>query len=132
MGTYNSDYSSKSPSSRYQVSTTFRNRMNQESVKISNAYVNLCKDFGYDPAQAAVAWLLHQDFVTAPIIGPRTKEHLLALIPAATMKLSSEFLNKIDELVPPGTAVADFLSPNVNWQIGHIPGIDHTFSYEEV
>ena len=106
--------------------------MNQESVKTSSTYANLCKEFGYDPAQAAVAWLLHQDLVTAPIIGPRTNEHLLTLIPAATLKLSSEFLNIIDELVPPGTAVADFLSPNVSWQIGHLPGISNTFRYEEV
>ena len=131
-GIYHSDYSTKSPGSRYQVNTTFRNRMNQESVKTSSAYTNLCKEFGYDPAQAAVAWLLHQDLVTAPIIGPRTNEHLLTLIPAATLKLSSEFLNIIDELVPPGTAVADFLSPNVSWQIGHLPGISNTFRYEEV
>ena len=34
--------------------------MNQESVKTSNAYANLCKDYGYNPAQAAVAWLLHR------------------------------------------------------------------------
>lgn len=131
-GAYHLDYSSKAPGSRYQVDKTYRNRMNQESVKASNAYANICKGFGYDPAQAAVAWLLHQDFVTAPIIGPRTQEHLLGLIPAATLKLSSEFLNKIDELVPPGTAVADFLSPNVSWQKGHIPGIDPTFHYEEI
>jgi aryl-alcohol dehydrogenase-like predicted oxidoreductase len=132
IGLYDQDYSSGSSNSRYQVDGTYRNRMNQESVRISRAYVALCKEFGLDPAQAAVAWLLHQDLVTAPIIGPRTQEHLLELIPAATLKLSTDFLTKIDELVPPGTAVADFLSPNVSWQIGHIPGIDKRFHSEEV
>jgi len=131
-GAYNLDYSSKTPGSRYQVDKTYRNRMNRESVKTSNTYAKLCKDFGYDPAQAAVAWLLQKDFVTTPIIGPRTEEHLLGLIPAATLSLSSEFLVKIDELVPPGTAVADFLSPNVSWQVGHIPGIDPAFHFEEI
>jgi len=131
-GQYNTDYSSGSPKSRYQTSSTYRNRMNQESVRISHAYVKICKEFGYDAAQAAVAWFLHQDIVTSPIIGPRTLEHFLDLIPAATLNLSPDFLTQIDELVPPGTAVADFLSPNVKWQVGHIQGIDQKFHSEEI
>ena len=36
------------------------------------AYEDLCEKLGEEPADVALAWLLHQDGVTAPIIGPRT------------------------------------------------------------
>src|SRR6202041_3016855 len=40
------------------------------------AYEDLCDKLGEEPANVALAWLLHQDGVTAPIIGPRTIGHL--------------------------------------------------------
>jgi aryl-alcohol dehydrogenase-like predicted oxidoreductase len=114
------------PGSRVSRNKKYQQRMNTQSVKISHQFVQLCKEAGFAPDQAAVAWLLHQPIVTAPIIGPRNMEHLLNLIPAASLKLPADFLAKVDELVPPGTAVADFLTPNVPWQIGHLPGINQT------
>src|SRR5580700_7814318 len=36
------------------------------------AYEDLCEELGEEPANVALAWLLHQEAVTAPIIGPRT------------------------------------------------------------
>jgi len=112
--------------SRVSLNSHFQQRMNKESVLISNKFVGLCQDASYNPAQVAVAWLLHQPIVTAPIIGPRTMDHLKSILPAVDLNLPVDFLAKIDELIPPGTAIADFLSPNVSWQIGHLPGIDRT------
>ena len=40
------------------------------------AYEALCERIGERPADVALAWLLHQKAVTAPIIGPRTMEQL--------------------------------------------------------
>ena len=40
------------------------------------AYKGLCKDLGESPSDIALAWLLHNPAVTAPIIGPRTIEQL--------------------------------------------------------
>ena len=40
-------------------------------------FEHLCKELGERPADVALAWLLHQPAVTAPIIGPRTQEQLL-------------------------------------------------------
>src|SRR4029453_10208445 len=40
------------------------------------AYEGLCRELGEAPADVALAWLLHQPAVTAPIIGPRTIEQL--------------------------------------------------------
>jgi len=40
------------------------------------AYEKLCADLGEEPANVALAWLLAQPAVTAPIVGPRTMEQL--------------------------------------------------------
>jgi aryl-alcohol dehydrogenase-like predicted oxidoreductase len=60
----------------------------------------LCADLGEDPAHVALAWLLHQPAVTAPIIGPRTEEQLLHAMHALDIKLDAEVLSKLDEIFP--------------------------------
>lgn len=112
--------------SRASRNVTFQARMNVDSVEVSARFVQLCREAGLDPPTVAVAWLLHQPIVTAPVIGPRTKEHFVSLLPAATLELTPAFLGELDRLVPPGDAVADFLNPHVGWQVGHLPGIDRT------
>lgn len=65
------------------------------------AYEAFCQDIGEEPAAVALAWLLHQPAVTAPIIGPRTMEQLTgASIRALDLKLSDEHLAKLDEIWP--------------------------------
>src|SRR6202043_3941406 len=39
------------------------------------AYEKLAAELGHQPGEVALAWLLHQPAVTAPIIGPRTRDH---------------------------------------------------------
>ncbi len=60
----------------------------------------LCADLGEDPAHVALAWLLHQPAVTAPIIGPRTEEQLLHAMHALDIKLDAGVLSKLDEIFP--------------------------------
>ena len=48
----------------------------------------------------ALAWLLHQPAVTAPIIGPRTMEQLTDSSRALEIKLSADTLRKLDEIFP--------------------------------
>jgi len=60
----------------------------------------LCKDLGEKPADVALAWLLHQKAVTAPIIGPRTLEQLDGSLRALEIELSEETLKKLDEIFP--------------------------------
>jgi aryl-alcohol dehydrogenase-like predicted oxidoreductase len=60
----------------------------------------LCDDMGERPADVALAWLLHQPVVTAPIIGPRTEEQLLGNLRALEIDLSDEVLAKLDEIFP--------------------------------
>jgi NDP-hexose 2,3-enoyl reductase len=65
------------------------------------AYEQLCRELGEDPAHVGLAWLLHQDAVTAPIIGPRTKDQLDGSLRAAEIALDDKTLQRLDELFPP-------------------------------
>ena len=60
----------------------------------------LCAELGEFPADVAIAWLLHQKAVTAPIIGPRTQAQLDGSLRALEITLSAETLQKLDEIFP--------------------------------
>ncbi|WP_447984501.1 aldo/keto reductase [Nitrospira sp. Nam74] len=63
-------------------------------------YEQLCRRLGQDPAHVALAWLLHQKAVTAPIIGPRTIEQLDGSLQALEITLSPETLTALDTIFP--------------------------------
>ncbi len=63
-------------------------------------YETLCKKIGHPPAEVALAWLLHNPIVTAPIVGPRTLEQLESAVRAASIQLDKEVLIKLDEIFP--------------------------------
>ena len=63
------------------------------------AYEDLCDELGESPADIALAWLLHNPVVTAPIIGPRTMEQLETSTRALEIKLSEDTLKKLDEIL---------------------------------
>lgn len=64
------------------------------------AWEQLCDDLGESPANVALAWLLHQPAVTAPIIGPRTIEQLDESMRCLEIRLSEDVLKKLDEIFP--------------------------------
>jgi NDP-hexose 2,3-enoyl reductase len=69
------------------------------------AWEDLCAELGSEPALVALAWLLHQEGVTAPIIGPRTVEQLDGTLGALDVDLDEATLARIDEIFPgPGPA----------------------------
>ena len=63
-------------------------------------YENLCDEIGKDPAHVALAWLLAQDGVTGPIIGPRTIEQLDSALGALEVTLDDKTLARLDEIWP--------------------------------
>lgn len=63
-------------------------------------YEPLCAAIGEKPGDVALAWLLHNPVVTAPIIGPRTMEQLTQTSRALELKLSGEILKQLDEIWP--------------------------------
>src|ERR1700677_688252 len=64
------------------------------------AYEDLCDELGEEPANVALAWLLHQDGVTGPIIGPRTLAQLDDAQRAVTLRLDDDVLKRLDDLFP--------------------------------
>ena len=64
------------------------------------AFEGLCDALGEKPALVALAWLLHQDGVTGPIIGPRTIEQLDEPLRAVTLRLSEDTLKQLDDIFP--------------------------------
>jgi aryl-alcohol dehydrogenase-like predicted oxidoreductase len=64
------------------------------------AYESFCAQLGEEPAQVALAWLLANPVVTAPIIGPRTPQQLDETLRALEIPMLPETLKKLDEIFP--------------------------------
>ena len=64
------------------------------------AYESFCAQLGEEPAQVALAWLLANPVVTAPIIGPRTPQQLDETLRALDIPMLPETLKKLDEIFP--------------------------------
>ena len=60
----------------------------------------LAVELGHQPAELALAWLLHQPGLTAPIIGPRTQAQLRSALRAATVGLGPQELLRLDAIFP--------------------------------
>ncbi|MEG3130796.1 aldo/keto reductase [Pantoea cypripedii] len=64
------------------------------------AWETLCNDLGERPSDVALAWLLHNSAVTAPIVGPRIPEQLTQSLRALDISLSEDTLRCLDEIWP--------------------------------
>ena len=53
--------------------------------------------------ELALAWVINHPAVTAAIIGPRTMEHFTSQLGALDVELDDDLLDRIDQIVPPGT-----------------------------
>jgi aryl-alcohol dehydrogenase-like predicted oxidoreductase len=76
-------------------------RKNVEKKKAKlEAYEALCRKLGEKPATVALAWLLHNPVLTAPIVGPRTVEQLNEAVRATEITLDAATIAKLDEIFP--------------------------------
>jgi aryl-alcohol dehydrogenase-like predicted oxidoreductase len=64
------------------------------------AWEKFCKELGEQSADVALAWLLANPVVTAPIIGPRTMEQLTGSLRAFKVKLNKDAMKQIDAIWP--------------------------------
>ena len=72
------------------------------------AYEQFCHKYHLMPAAVALAWLLHQPAVTAPIIGPRTMEQLTSAATSVDICLSPEQCQELEQIFPgPGGAAPE-------------------------
>lgn len=89
------------------ASERIQKRIEQDRGQIE-AYENFCAELGEEPAIVALAWLLHNPVVTAPIIGPRTMSQLTESYRALEVKLDAAALKRLDEIFPgPGGAAPE-------------------------
>ncbi|HUH08207.1 MAG TPA: aldo/keto reductase, partial [Egibacteraceae bacterium] len=64
------------------------------------SYEALCDKISEHPADVALAWLLAQPAVTAPIIGPRTLEQFNGSLRALEIELDDAALDDLDAIFP--------------------------------
>ncbi|MDP6380266.1 MAG: aldo/keto reductase, partial [Phycisphaerae bacterium] len=67
------------------------------------ALVPLADEVGLTLAEFALAWVKSNPLVTAPLLGPRTIEHLHSYLNVLDVKLPAEIIKKVDDIVPSGT-----------------------------
>jgi aryl-alcohol dehydrogenase-like predicted oxidoreductase len=79
---------------------------NQRKLEAADALAVLADKAGIPLVHLALAFVLQHPAVTAPIIGPRTMEQLESQLGALDVTLSSDVLDAIDEIVPPGTTLS--------------------------
>jgi aryl-alcohol dehydrogenase-like predicted oxidoreductase len=77
----------------------FAKQVNKKREQLER-YEALCKELGHPPGEVAIAWLLHNPVVTAPIIGPRTMEQLESAMRATSIELDDEIMQKLGEIFP--------------------------------
>jgi aryl-alcohol dehydrogenase-like predicted oxidoreductase len=78
---------------------------NQRKLEAADALAALAEEAGLSLIEMAIAFVIRHPSVTAAIIGPRTMEHLESQLPAADVRLPDELLDRIDQIVSPGTNV---------------------------
>ena len=66
----------------------------------------LADEAGMSLIHLAIGFVMQHPAVTAPIIGPRTMEHLESQLGGADVTLSTDVLDRIDQIVAPGTNVS--------------------------
>jgi aryl-alcohol dehydrogenase-like predicted oxidoreductase len=85
-----------------------RKRRNNENAKRKieqiqpqlEKWETFCAELEQKPADVALAWVLKNPAVTAPIIGPRTMEQLTASVRALDVKLDEAAMRKLNEIWP--------------------------------
>jgi aryl-alcohol dehydrogenase-like predicted oxidoreductase len=80
----------------------------QKHGKALAAYEGMCARIGKAPGDVALAWLLSNPAVTAPIIGPRTMDHLDGALTALDVELDSDTMKELEVIFPgPGGAAPE-------------------------
>ena len=79
--------------------------VNQRKLEAADALARLAEEAGMGLIEMALAFVLEHPAVVAPIIGPHTKEQLESQLPGAEKRLSGDVLDRIDQIVPPGSTI---------------------------
>jgi aryl-alcohol dehydrogenase-like predicted oxidoreductase len=85
---------------------------NQRKLDAVEELALLAEQSGISLIHLALAFVIRHPAVTAAIIGPRTIEQLESQLGAVEVELSGDVLDRIDEIVPPGT---NFSQADAGW-----------------
>jgi aryl-alcohol dehydrogenase-like predicted oxidoreductase len=99
----------------------FRARVTQRAREVAAKVGEMAQARGLTTAQFALLWVKDQPGITAPIMGPRTLAQAREQVRVAEMTLADDDRPLFDQLVHPGTAVADFHNSN-DWMKARITG----------
>ncbi len=91
-----------------QPDSIYSRRVTPRGIEAGRAFAALAHGHGLPPAQLALLWCKDQPGVTSPIVGPRTLEQLVDLLPVLGMSLTDEQRTACDAINPPGTALVNF------------------------
>jgi aryl-alcohol dehydrogenase-like predicted oxidoreductase len=78
---------------------------NQKKAEAVLLLDDVAKEAGIPLPHLALAFVLSHRALTSVIIGPRTLDQLTSLLPAAEATLEPSILDRIDEIVAPGTDI---------------------------
>ena len=78
---------------------------NRTKLEAVHALQDLADEAGLSLIHLALAFVLEHPAVSSAIIGPRTMEQLESQLGAEKVSLSPDVLDRIDEIVPPGTTI---------------------------
>src|SRR5215218_1435680 len=81
------------------------NPYNQRKLDAVEELAQLAEEAGMTLIQLAIGFAQSHPAITSPLIGPRTMEHLETQLAAADVVLTDDVLERIDEIVPPGTTI---------------------------
>jgi aryl-alcohol dehydrogenase-like predicted oxidoreductase len=76
-----------------------RQRLEAHRTRVEE-YEAFCEQLGERPSDVAVAWLLRQPAVTAPITGPRNMEQFEQSLRALELQLDDKALDRLDQIWP--------------------------------
>ena len=76
---------------------------NQRKLEVVDALARLADEAGLPLIHMALAFVIRHPAITSAIIGPRTMDQLESQLGATDVELDDELLDRIDEIVPPGT-----------------------------
>jgi len=89
-----------------------RARVTQRALDVGKAVSQMAQERGMTASQLSLLWIKDQPGITSPIIGPRTLAHLEDALGIIDKEFDDADRPLFDELVHPGTAVADFHNSN--------------------
>jgi len=89
------------PSARFDMASP----ANQRKLDVVEELAQLAEQSGMTLIELAIAWVINHPGITAAIIGPRTMEQLESQLTAADITVTPDILDRVDELVAPGTTI---------------------------